>query len=702
MQRGRTFIRSYLLVALSVSASAGFLAHRVHAIDGVQLSVESAQGAQWRANGITTEVHFRAHTQRVVVRIEELQPKALGTPLRDISIECNEVQLQGAQVRCDAAQIHAVIPGLGAQRFSAAFSYDRSNDSVTVQARDLRIGGGRMSAQLSLLSDAWKVNLELESASLAALDAMLQEFDLSLPLQIVSGDLSARISAAGMSDQVSFVEVDANVRSLSANNEAGSLASEALDVAVQARMQHQAQTWTYDMELSSAAGQAYAQPVFLDLSAHSLNLQSHGQRAADGTIQIQHFDLKHDGVSAAHGQALIDPSQAHPVRELELELDTVQFPAAYDSYLQPLMLESSFKAVRSAGRIEGSLSVRSGDPQRLDLRFHDLDVDVNASAMAIEGLQGHWQWRADDLDEEDVGEPSRIAWSGGALFGLSVGASVLEFSTQARNFRLLEPARIPLLDGALQLESLRARNVGLPSVAFMIDAEIQPLSVQRLSAAFGWPEFGGSLAGTISKLRMRDGVLTLGTTLHARVFDGEVRVSDLKLEQPFGKWPRFYSNIALDKLDLELVTSAFSFGRITGRLSGEIQGLELFAWSPIAFDAKLYTPPGDRSRRRISQRAVENIGSIGGGGAGVTAALSSGFLRFFEEFNYAQLGISCRLRNEVCEMNGAAPAPKGGYYLVQGRGLPRIDVIGNSRRVDWPRLVQQLIAATESSGPVVD
>jgi hypothetical protein len=52
-------------------------------------------------------------------------------------------------------------------------------------------------------------------------------------------------------------------------------------------------------------------------------------------------------------------------------------------------------------------------------------------------------------------------------------------------------------------------------------------------------------------------------------------------------------------------------------------------------------------------------------------------------------------------MDGVAPAPNGGYYLVKGRGLPRIDVIGSSRRVDWPRLVRQLIDATKSGGPTV-
>jgi hypothetical protein len=416
---------------------------------------------------------------------------------------------------------------------------------------------------------------------------------------------------------------------------------------------------------------------------------------------LARFDVDHASVLQAHGTALLDPKQQQPIRELSLTLQALQFPGAYDAYLQPLLLETSFKSLQTGGRIAGSLAMTEGVPSGIELDFDDVHLDAGETSVAVNGLKGRWLWTAEDSDEREPQLISNLAWSGGSLFKIPFGASSLRFATEARSFRLLEPTRIPLLDGALQLDSLRARNVGQPTIAFMIDASLEPLSVQQLARAFDWPEFGGQLSGSISKLRMRDGVLTLGTTLEAQVFDGALRVSDLRLEQPFGKWPRFYSNVELSHLDLDLVTSAFSFGRITGRLSGSILGLELFAWSPVAFDANLRTPPNDPSRHRISQRAVENIGSIGGGGAGVTAALSSGFLRFFEDFNYARLGISCRLRNEVCQMSGVGPAPNGGYYLVQGRGLPRIDVIGNSRRVDWPRLVRQLIAVTESEGPVV-
>jgi hypothetical protein len=123
---------------------------------------------------------------------------------------------------------------------------------------------------------------------------------------------------------------------------------------------------------------------------------------------------------------------------------------------------------------------------------------------------------------------------------------------------------------------------------------------------------------------------------------------------------------------------------------------------PVAFDASFYTTPGDRSPRRIDQRAGSNLSSIGGGSGGsVTAAMQGGFLRFFDSFRYDRLGLSCRLANDVCQMDGVAPAD-GGYYIVKGSGLPRIDVIGNQRRVAWTRLVRQLAAITESPGPLVE
>lgn len=52
-------------------------------------------------------------------------------------------------------------------------------------------------------------------------------------------------------------------------------------------------------------------------------------------------------------------------------------------------------------------------------------------------------------------------------------------------------------------------------------------------------------------------------------------------------------------------------------------------------------------------------------------------------------------------MDGVEPASGTSYYIVKGSGLPRIDIIGNARRVNWNRLVGQLKAIQESGAPVV-
>jgi hypothetical protein len=72
---------------------------------------------------------------------------------------------------------------------------------------------------------------------------------------------------------------------------------------------------------------------------------------------------------------------------------------------------------------------------------------------------------------------------------------------------------------------------------------------------------------------------------------------------------------------------------------------------------------------------------------------------FFEDFAYDALGIRCRLQDGICNMGGISKADTG-YYIVRGRGLPRIDVIGYASRVDWARLVEQLKAIEQSGAPV--
>ena len=210
----------------------------------------------------------------------------------------------------------------------------------------------------------------------------------------------------------------------------------------------------------------------------------------------------------------------------------------------------------------------------------------------------------------------------------------------------------------------------------------------------GWPAFPGTLGGAITGLSVSDDRIALDGGLSVNVFGGFVDVTGLSLQQPFGDNPVLAGDIAMHGLDLGAITSVFDFGNITGPLDGQVSGLRLVNWQPVAFDARLLASQGGR----ISQRAVNNLTTVGGGG--VAAGLQGAVLKLFKTFGYKRIGLNCRLQGSLCHMSGLEPTTDG-YTIVEGSGLPHLEVIGHESDVDWPTLVRRLKAAVASGGPQV-
>lgn len=697
-------LRNPIPVAAGVVLLLGALALPpvVRAIDTATLTLARIEGDGWEARDVHValalgEIPGSALGVRVTAALFQLE--GVTEPLRGVAMECPNLRTEGGRFQCERATISTSLPSLGAQRFRAAVAYDTGTGALDLRVEDLRIGDGTATATAALRGGAWTAEFDLEAVNPAVLLEIAHAWAVPLPAVTAEGTMDLKLAARGTGSTPSSISFQTELTGLTAGNEAGTLASDNLSITAQGELERRGDQWQFSADMTAANGQAYAEPLFLDFGVHAITASATGVWHDEGSLELKRFTVDHSAVLKAQGQATVAFADETVVRELDATIESLQFPGAYASYLQPFLIGTGFQSMETAGTLHGRIVVAENLPQSADLVFERISADDGTGKLALYGLSGALHW-ASGMDTP-VPADSQLTWEGGLLFGLDLGPVTLDFRAQNRDFELLEDVRIPVLDGAIEIDRFRIQEAGTDDMAFALDANVLPISVQRLSRAFGWPEFGGQLEGRISDLRLEERVLTLATTLQARVFDGRLEISDLMIEDPFGDWPRLYSSIDIYNLDLEQVTSAFSFGLITGRLSGYVNELVLFNWMPVEFDLRLYTPPGDRSRRRISQRAVQNIGNIGGGGAGVGAALSSGFMRFFEEFSYAQLGISCRLENEVCLMDGVEPAPNGGYYLVKGRGLPRIDVIGNAGRVDWPRLVAQLGAIAESGGPVV-
>ena len=632
-----------------------------------------------------------------------IQGIAATGPLSKFTVDCPSLHITGDELRCERGHLTGSLGSLGVQdtRFTARRLAD---GGLQLVFDTFAIAKGRGQLDLAIDGSRWRLESKLEGLDIEKLAAIAKPW-IDLPEDLsVAGRAGGSFRATGTGDLIRTAGAEVSLETLDFSDAAGTLAGEKLagSVTVEATADESSRLAARG-RLSLTAGQAYSDPVFLDFGAHRADLDFRGLLDTDtARFEADSFSLDHAGLVKAAGVATLDFAGDTLLPSARVRIESLELVNALPAYVQPFLIDSAFKDIAGAGTIRGDVDIDGGWPTRAALELDAVTIDSPAAAVSLEGLRGRINWYDDASRTSLAGKIdddlflSRLAWDAGRLWGLELGPADLPFATTGRHFRLLEPVTLPIFDGGLAIETLRVRNAGTDAMYVRFDAEIRPISVALLSRAFGWPEFQGTLAGSIPGLQLRQGVVTLDGNLDATVFDGRVVVRDLSLSEPLGKFPRMHAGIDIEDLDLALVTQTFSFGMITGRLSGRIADLETFGWMPEAFDAFLYTPPDDRSKHRISQRAVTNLSSIGGGSGGsVAAALQGGFLKFFDDFGYDRLGLSCRLANDVCVMGGVEKAG-GGYYIVKGAGLPRIDVIGSQTRVAWTTLVRQLGAVMES------
>jgi len=691
--------------ALAVaSAACGWLAAAAANAGSVQFEAGSLEFGGLEIEGLETS-WSAADGAGGALRLRAARVRGLAAtgPLANFALECADLRIDGDELRCERGRLSGALGSLGAQdtRFAARRS---AGGRLTLDFEAFSIADGRGRLQLELDGERWRATARLASLDIARLAAVAKPWAALPDDMTVAGRTSGEFRATGAGDVLATAGADLRLESLDFAEEAGALAGEKLagTLSLEAVAASADRLQTHG-RLGLAAGQAYSDPVFLDFAALPVDLEFEG----DFDIEAARFDartftLDHREVLKARGSGALDFAGPTLLTDASIRIDALALGNAMPAYVQPFLVNGAFRDVTGSGVVRGEVEIAGGLPTRAALDLEGVGIASETAAVSLVGLRGSFRWYDDASrstlagDIDDALFESRLAWDSGRLWGLEIGPADLPFSTTGRHFRLLSPATIPVFDGALAIDTLRVRHAGTAEMYVRFDAAIRPISVALLSRAFGWPEFQGTLEGSIPGLQLRQGVVTLDGALEARIFDGRVAVGDLSLRDPLGKYPRLFANIGIENLDLELVTRTFEFGSITGRLSGYISDLETFDWMPEAFDAFLFTPPSDRSRRRISQRAVTNLSSIGGGsGGGVAAVLQGGILRFFDDFGYDRLGLSCRLANDVCIMGGVLPAP-GGYYIVKGRALPRINVIGSQTRVAWTTLVRQLGTMMES------
>lgn len=506
---------------------------------------------------------------------------------------------------------------------------------------------------------------------------------------IVHGELALEVDSEPL-------RVDGQIRTdgLGIDTADGSIAAEGLNAQGRLRLElaDQARVQT---ELAISGGEVLLGPVYAALPAQPVQLQLALLGAADRWT-LQRLLLDDPSALRLEATGRIDLVAEDWLPDLRLDLRSGRADLMLQRYLDTAAATLGFAGLQARGGLRLRMQKLAGSLQGIEFEPEGLSLVDGSGRFDLGGLGGALAWTA--ASQPKAGE---LAWNAASLYGLGLGAGRVETESVEGGLGLSAPTVLDVLGGALELQRLQWRPAAEDerSDRFDLALALQGLDLGALSAALGWPAFEGELSGQIPGVAYRDGVLGLDGELRMQVFDGEVRIGGLRVERPFGVLPMLAADVELARLDLAPLTRAFGFGEITGRMRGHIRSLRLVDWEPVAFDARLETDPDASERRRISQRAVRDLSSVGGLGA--AAALQQGVMRNFETFAYSRIGIACRLERNVCHMDGVAPNPRG-YTIVEGSGVPRITVNGIQRQVDWPVLVARLKAVTDGQSLRID
>ena len=662
-----------------------------YALDSIALKVGTLAGDQWQLENITIALTDLAQNpQKLALTISRL---SLPKPFDDLSIvniRCTAFTWKNQELLCkqgraDMRSKYWKSPG-------ANFAFQVAEKHSSFKLRNLQLAGGRVDIDGEERDERWQLQLDARAVDGKALQQLLPQQGFKLK----DGKINVNLHMFGRHASVDRLTVTADLNGLSGQTKDGRIATEALMLAVKLNANNNNGMWQWQSHAEFNGGALYLEPLYLEAAGKNSVLDAQGDwDVSSQRVEIDSVKYRQAQVGTLSGSASLAYQGGAKLENAHLSLSSDHLEDFSAIYVKPFFEQTVLQGVSFAGQIKADVSLNEQGLTALTANFNDLDIKDEAGRGGIQGGIGQLNWSNDAA----FNQPSSFAWQQLRLRALPIGPAKLSFLSRAGGVKLLKKTRLPFLDGAIAIDhfSFQVEKQQEPDLSF--EGVLSDVSLAQLSLALNWVPLSGTVSGKIPRVEYSNKTLSLGGELIVKVFDGEVKISNLASSGLFTDFPKFHADLEIDNLDLDQLTGKFKFGGITGKLSGYVRQLYMENWQPVTFFAWLGTPDNDDSRHRISQKAVQNIANIGGGGA--ADLLSKSFLRFFDTFGYDKLGLGCYLHDGVCQLMGVE-ATAAGYAMITGGGLPRIDVVGYNPRVDWNVLMERLKRISSSEEVIVD
>lgn len=490
--------------------------------------------------------------------------------------------------------------------------------------------------------------------------------------------------------KVNGIDGKLQLTTASFSDAAGLHAAEDLTVGMTFTLTQAGQQTKLKYALNWQSGEMYWDPIYIKGEGHQIqgNLVMQDQLLI---FKNSTLDLKKVGKLHLDGEYDLE---AKSFKRLAANLPDLDLQTAFPIFFKPFLTNSVLQQTDLQGRVAFNANLLGESLSNFDLKLNNVTLEDQHHHFGFTKLNAHIPWDYDQV------KSVKLSYEKGHLRNLPLGPA--NITAKVNRFAWTAPKiTLPILDGALQLRDISAARIS-GKWYWHLGADIENLGMPTLSNTLGWPEMQGQAAVHIPQVTYGNERLIANGEMVFKVFDGQTTVTNLEWLHPLGDAPAVYADLAMRQLDLGKLTDTFSFGSIEGRLDGDVKQLVLQNGQPVKFDANFVSSPGDY-RQKISQKAVENISALGG--AGAVAAIQRSVLRFFKAFNYAKIGLSCRLSNNVCAMGGIPtkdkPSTDRGYIIVKGRGVPAITVKGYNHQVSWDVLLGRIKRIMNENNQVI-
>lgn len=664
----------------------------------IKLTIDHVQSDQVEIDRLqlswsTPDQPVSGASSQVTLEADRVDLSGLPDTIHPLRVHCADLRISVDNMQCANGKFELPLRYLDQKQFGFS-THLNWQDGLEGQINIPEMRAAKGTVAMHLITDPkhWQFSIRTRDFSIPTMVGWVPDQIDTNGYQVSKGRVTMDLNVIGehgaWSDVLtSEIRASVKIQNASGGHESGLQAFE--DLNLDLKWVKQARTHLSDVQLKMPTGGVYVDPVFVDLSAHPVEMQMQIDTSQVEQLRIPDFRFEQSGIGEFVGQARIEKVDSHQLSDFQIEHANFDLAVLSEQYFSPLLVATAWEGVQLKGQVVTQLSGVGFDLNKLKLKAEIEDVSIvdPLDRIAVEHLQASVFWNQK--------QPSRLQWQSARMFAIQLGALDMPFEMDASKWAMLQPIMLPVLDGELHIGQLTAQNWLKPERKWLFDGYLTPVSLTKLSQAFAWTPMQGTVSAVIPSITYQKDTLSLGGTMLARVFDGQLLLRHLSAQGLLSAYPIVEADIEMNNLDLDLVTRQFKFGSIEGRLDGRVDDLLLENWRPVAFDAWLGTPEDDRSRHRISQKAIENISDLGG--VGVAGALSRSFMRFFDTFGYRRIGIGCVLSNGVCLVQGVTPA-KNGYYLVEGGGLPRIDIIGHNRKILW-RVFLQRLERILASGP---